>query len=440
MRTSANKITALILGILLSLVVLEVSLRVVGAVYSHRAQDARAGKREPGTIAILCFGDSFTQGFGAPPGRGYPGQLAELLQKKYPGKRVTAVINKGLSAQNTTMVLQRFDKEVDEINPDIIIILTGGANRWNAYGYGDYLNRNGWANRLNNWLYEIKIFKLARLLLFGVRDKKDRMLDEYVSSTSSIMPPDAEAWRRTGQACEREGKYDEAISWYKKIVEKYPLATGGYEGLKTVYLKTRNTEEERQVVRKLIELDPDRLQYYMPYTSILRNHSIHEEDLQFLRRYERVNPIVGDILKKVTEQQKFHREMKAWINHDIEEMIRRAHRRGIKVILQTYPYYDKGENFENLSFINEGLREIPEKDPVLFIDNQRLFDQMFLKGENKDDYFDAAKVHCNEKGYGVMAKNIYCGMVASNGIGILPGVDPAEKSKCLELQHGASPA
>ena len=119
MRASGNKIITLILGLLVSLAVLEVSLRVVGVVYSHRAQDTRAVKRGPGTIAILCFGDSFTQGFGAPRGRGYPGQLAELLQEKYPGKHVTAVINKGLSAQNTAMVLQRFDEEVDAIHPDV---------------------------------------------------------------------------------------------------------------------------------------------------------------------------------------------------------------------------------------------------------------------------------------------------------------------------------
>ena len=424
---------ALILGILASLFVLEMSLRIVGAVYSHRAQDARVVKRERGTIAILCFGDSFTQGFGAPPGRGYPGQLAELLEKKYPGKQVTAVINKGRAAHNSTMVLQRFAEEINEINPDIIVILVGGANRWNAYGYGDYLNRNGWMNRLNNWLYEVKTFKLARLLLWGVRDKKDRLLNEYVFPTPKRLPPDGEEWRQRGMKCERDGKYGEAISWYEKIVEKYPSAFGGYNCLSQVYFKTKNIEGERRMLRKIIELDPERLQYYMPFVVTLTNYPDHEQDLQFLRKYEHVNPIVGDILKRVTKMEKFHREMRAWINHDIEEMIRRARRRGIKVILQTYPDYGQDKNYETLSFVNEGLREIAKKDPVLFIDNGRFFDQMFLKGENRNDYFDSDKAHCNEKGYGVMAKNIYCGIITANGLGIFPDVDPAEKRECLSL-------
>ena len=132
MHVSKTKITALILGILLSLIVLEVSLRVVGLVYSHHAQDAKAFKREPGTFVILCFGDSFTAGMGAPQGRGYPAQLAEFFQKKYPEKKVR-VVNKGIGGYNTAMILERFDESVNEVNPDVITILAGGANRWNAY-------------------------------------------------------------------------------------------------------------------------------------------------------------------------------------------------------------------------------------------------------------------------------------------------------------------
>ena len=103
------------------------------------------------------------------------------------------------------------------------------------------------------------------------------------------------------------------------------------------------------------------------------------------------------------------------------------------MILQTYPDYGQDKNYETLSFVNEGLREIAKKDPVLFIDNGRFFDQMFLKGENRNDYFDSDKAHCNEKGYGVMAKNIYCGIITANGLGIFPDVDPAEKRECLSL-------
>ena len=440
MHVSKTKITAVILGILLSLIVLEMSLRVVGLVYSHRAQDARAFKREPGTFVILCFGDSFTAGMGAPQGRGYPAQLAEFFQKKYPEKKVR-VVNKGIGGYNTAMILERFDESVNEVNPDVITILAGGANRWNAYGYGDYLNRNGWVSRLNNWLYKIKIFKLARLFMFDLYNKKGRLLGSYAFPAPPIMPPDAEKWRRMGRVCEHEGKYDEAVSWYEKIIEKYPSALGGYEFLRNAYFQTGNRKGERRMLRKLIELDPERPQLFFVYIGkFLVDPTYDKEDFQFMQRYANAMPVVRDALKRVTEMKKYHREMQGWVNHDIEEMIRRAHRRGIKVILQTYPHYDEGNDYKNLFFINETLREAAKKNGVLFIDNERLFDQMFLKGENRDDYFEPAKAHCNEKGSGMRATNSYCGIIASNGLGIFPGIDPEGKSECLELQHGASPA
>ncbi|MFH1208615.1 MAG: SGNH/GDSL hydrolase family protein [Candidatus Omnitrophota bacterium] len=269
--------------------------------------------------------------------------------------------------------------------------------------------------------------------MFDLQNKKGRRSDTYVFPAEIKMSPDAEEWRGKGRACERDGKYDETISWYKKIVEKYPSALGGYDCLRSAYYMTRNREEERRMFKKLIELDPQCLKFLIKTrTYFLADPVNDKEDLEFIKRYEHINPIAADILKKVAEREKYRREMQGWINHDIEEMIRRAHRRGIKVILQAYPDYENGDRYENHSFINEGLRETAKKSAVLFIDNERLFDQMFLKGENRDDYFEPAKVHCNEKGYGVMAKNIYCGIIASNGLGILPDVDPAEKSECLD--------
>jgi lysophospholipase L1-like esterase len=151
-----------------------------------------------------------------------------------------------------------------------------------------------------------------------------------------------------------------------------------------------------------------------------------------MKKHAHDNPFAGDIFKEASEREKYHYELKTWVKHDIEEMIQRAKARGIKVILQTYPYYDKGDHYENLSYINEVLREIPEKVPVVFIDHERIFDRMFTKGEIREEYFDSAQVHCNEKGYKAMAENVYCGLLTHHGLGILPDGDPAEKDRCFE--------
>ncbi len=133
-----------------------------------------------------------------------------------------------------------------------------------------------------------------------------------------------------------------------------------------------------------------------------------EEDIQFVQEYAYTDPVVEDILKSATDRAVYLREVGAWIRHDVDKMIRQAQRRGIKVILQNYPGYYGASTRD----INTSLKEAAQKNVVHFVDNERIFGRLFLQGEHKDDYYSFDKWHCNEKGYGVMARNVYDSMVA----------------------------
>jgi hypothetical protein len=65
--------------ILLALFVLELALRLGGYVYLRLKYPSLTVQRKSNEYSILCLGDSFTQGFGAPKGYSYPEQLAKLL-------------------------------------------------------------------------------------------------------------------------------------------------------------------------------------------------------------------------------------------------------------------------------------------------------------------------------------------------------------------------
>ena len=67
---------------------------------------------------ILAFGDSLTQGVGASPNYDYPSQLAKILNQN--------VINAGISGETTAEGLKRFERTVNQYNPDAIILLEGG--------------------------------------------------------------------------------------------------------------------------------------------------------------------------------------------------------------------------------------------------------------------------------------------------------------------------
>ncbi len=73
---------------------------------------------------IVCFGDSLTQGVGAPPGASYPDFLRKDLLRD--GYRAT-VLNEGVGGETTSDGLKRVDKVLAE-HPDIVILELGANN------------------------------------------------------------------------------------------------------------------------------------------------------------------------------------------------------------------------------------------------------------------------------------------------------------------------
>ncbi|MBN1794625.1 MAG: arylesterase [Candidatus Omnitrophica bacterium] len=68
--------------------------------------------------SIICFGDSITEGVGAPANRGYPAVLASLLG--------SPIINAGRRGDTTYNAITRLEKEVLAKNPFLVIVEFGG--------------------------------------------------------------------------------------------------------------------------------------------------------------------------------------------------------------------------------------------------------------------------------------------------------------------------
>ena len=67
---------------------------------------------------ILAFGDSLTQGVGAPRDKAYPQVLSELTG--------ITVINSGVSGETTAEGLERLPLVLGEYKPDLVILMEGG--------------------------------------------------------------------------------------------------------------------------------------------------------------------------------------------------------------------------------------------------------------------------------------------------------------------------
>ncbi len=67
---------------------------------------------------IICFGDSFTFGYGVNPGEDYPTMLGKLLRPP--------VLNKGVDGDTTGEGLKRLKNDVLDQDPRLVIIEFGG--------------------------------------------------------------------------------------------------------------------------------------------------------------------------------------------------------------------------------------------------------------------------------------------------------------------------
>ena len=165
-----RRLGVLALGLFIAVLLLEGALRVVGFFHVRESQK-RGSDTGAGTHKILCFGDSFTFGVGAASGEDYPSQLEKRLNAGARGKRFS-VINRGVGGYNTSQVLSDFRGCVDEINPDMVVVMVGIHNPWNLWGYNEYKKGNTFWARAEKLLYRVRVFKLVILLARNIRDKQ----------------------------------------------------------------------------------------------------------------------------------------------------------------------------------------------------------------------------------------------------------------------------
>lgn len=151
-REHAARAGLVLLGLVLTAVALEVGLRVVSAFFSPRALPARDGRQ-----TILTVGDSHTYGVFFEAEESYPGQLAGLLEARFPGEY--RVVNVGLPGTNSSEVVTRLPAWLDAQAPSQVVLCVGVNNVWNRSD----ADAAGGGNEAS-WLEHLRIVRLFRLL------------------------------------------------------------------------------------------------------------------------------------------------------------------------------------------------------------------------------------------------------------------------------------
>ena len=156
--------------LLLSLVVLfltlEIGLQIASIVLPMFLLRSGDEQLQADGLTILCVGDSHTFGAPLPSEDAYPAQLNERLNAVRTDRRVR-VVNLGIPGQNSPMVANRLEGQINLYQPDLIIAWIGLNNSWNFNEFdperaGDPLIE--W----RQWLLRSKVLRL--IVVSGFRE------------------------------------------------------------------------------------------------------------------------------------------------------------------------------------------------------------------------------------------------------------------------------
>lgn len=189
------KILLSVFSFVFFLSLLEVGLWAVGQIYFEPESEYRTDEivRQDGqpTTSIVAVGDSFTHGGLVEGHETYTAHLRNRLEVESVDD--VKVFNKGICELNTHELVRRYEKILDEYDPDVVLLLVGATNRFNPWDYEVYANKNIFTSTMS-WLADrrvVKMWRFIRLNLAGhtknVEDNdKDKLIFLNLRPTRNI--------------------------------------------------------------------------------------------------------------------------------------------------------------------------------------------------------------------------------------------------------------
>ncbi len=342
-----QKISLVFFGILITLVLLEIILRLAGWIVIS-AQDANnAASFDKSEYRIMCIGESTTQGDIVPVRNNFPYELEVLLNLSSDTRKFT-VINKGLPGKTSTELLETLEGSLVKYKPQMVIMMVG----INDALFDRVLSQSSFSKFKYLYLKKLRVYKFLKLMQEHIQSR----LSENKNSDMTYK----------GLGVEKQKGFSP-----KEIYH---------------YLDTGQTEAFDNWTYRHQD-DPDVSFIPKPGCVIDENQDtcFNNPDRDELKRFA------------------YWRELKTYHPLTIENYNKMAGLildRGIKLICMQYPRRDI-----------EPLKDIVKrKNEVVFVSNQENFEKV-LTEENYWEYFKDKFArnfgHCTIKGNRLIAQNLY---------------------------------
>ena len=237
----AKRAPLIVLGLVLAAGLVELTLRLAGMSLSLLTE-SRRGRADAGGYRILCLGESTTAPWLGGHDGSWPRQLEAALNEKNPSRKYE-VVNAGLSATNTGLLLARLPGYVRRYHPDLVVSMMGiNDGAW----YGIVEPEPGWRGRLKTAIRGFRLWRLARYVEDGRRAAKAE------NPQTRKAPPDVDrCMRDLGRRFVDKAPLDpEAEGVCRLASSRNPESPWPYTAL---YILSKDVAERRRMEKSAID-------------------------------------------------------------------------------------------------------------------------------------------------------------------------------------------
>lgn len=411
-------------GLVGALVMVEVGLRGAGAAYAWwrmRAlgdADAAAGPR---AVRVLCVGDSFTFGIGAPAGESYPEHLQRLLSHAYP-ERAISVNNRGVPGDNSSQVLDRLARILPTARPEVVVVLAGTNNTWNTAQASvpppghSYLSR--WLHRLAHW----RIGRVVTLVVASARPGRQAHMSRLFSMEPYLflnLGPDARVARldaladgsprdeatclELGRLYLGEQRLEDAAAVFQQALEFNSRNDEAHVGLALSRMFAGEfSNEVEALLTEAIRMNPDSSSAHRVRGVVRLLRGETSQGWEDFRVAVALDPALEQAVPRLDgtarEPEGFGRYVQDWYVYDVTAMARLVRASGSDLVLLTYPMRD---GVHPLSAV---VRRAGQQLDIPVVDLEADF--LTLPPGMRDALFAADGSHLNARGYGLVAAHV----------------------------------
>lgn len=403
--------------IILIFLFLEITLQTASLFLRFRIKENLV---KGGDFNILCVGDSFTYGLGAPKDESYPRQLEKILSTYHQGR--IKVVNLGVPGYNSSQCLLKLRDSIGVYKPKAIIAMMGMNNCWNFMDSNYFKIAQGTYNYpltlqmryMDSLLSKSKIYKLFKIAFLNIqhgRFSKKQLAQAGASYHNHIFPVRSSEvidLLKQGGICYEAGNYSAAEPYYQKAMELSPDDFEPHWYMGRLYRFRGETDESQKNLLLALKLAPtpeiavailtemdDKSKSIKSQSFKQFSDTVKDLRKEWIERFgkETVMRIIDPMVSSEEEVR-----TKAFF-YDCVEMKKLADKQKSIFFLMTYPGFspEKFRMPQDIYLIIAAYLDIP------LINNTEIFNQ-HLRFYKRNELF-VSDGHCASKGNRMVAEN-----------------------------------